>query len=160
MPRLVSIAGPLIGGVFALAQDEGATFSIGRSVNNTLCVEDPSVSRNHCVLTSRGQQFNITDRGSVNRTYINGLPLQEHTLRNGDEIKIGESLFLFVTEGDSVAEPGEPGNQSQIGIHEASTQMLPVAERSGLVSDWRMRWPLPMAEIFGNSPERSWARNP
>ena len=132
MPRLVSIAGPLIGGVFALAQDEGATFSIGRSVNNTLCVEDPSVSRNHCVLTSRGQQFNITDRGSVNRTYINGLPLQEHTLRNGDEIKIGESLFLFVTEGDSVAEPGEPGNQSQIGIHEASTQMLPVAERSGL----------------------------
>ena len=91
MPKLVAIAGPLIGGVFALVKEEGATFSIGRSVNNTLCVEDPSVSRNHCVLTCRGQQFNIADRGSSNRTYINGLPFQEHTLRSGDEIKIGES---------------------------------------------------------------------
>jgi Nif-specific regulatory protein len=132
MPKLVSIAGPLIGGVFALAQDQGATFSIGRAVNNTLCVEDPSVSRNHCVLTSMGQHFSIIDRGSVNRTYINGLPLQEHTLRNGDEIKIGESLFLFVNEGDAAAERGEPGTPSQRSIHVASTQMLPVPESSRL----------------------------
>jgi Nif-specific regulatory protein len=133
MPKLVSIAGPLVGGVFALAPDEGATFSIGRSVNSTLCIEDPSVSRNHCVLTCRGQQFSIADRGSVNRTYINGLPLQKHTLQNGDEIKIGESLFLFVAEGDAGAERGEPGTQSERSIHLASTQeILPVAESSGL----------------------------
>ena len=134
MPKLVSIAGPLIGGVFALAPDEGAKFSIGRSVNNTLCVEDPSVSRNHCVLTCKGQQFSIADRGSVNRTYINGLPLQEHTLRNGDEIKIGESLFLFVTEADAGAERSEPGAQSQRSIHMASTQMRPMAESGHLTA--------------------------
>lgn len=132
MPKLVSIAGPLIGGVFALAQDEGATFSIGRSVNNTLCVEDPSVSRNHCVLTCRGRSFSIIDRGSANRTYINGLPLQEQTLRNGDEIKIGESLFLFVTEGDAGAERGESGAPSQRSIHVASTQMLPAGDSGRL----------------------------
>lgn len=132
MPKLVAIAGPLIGGVFALVKEEGAAFSIGRSVNNTLCVEDPSVSRNHCVLTCRGQQFNIADRGSSNRTYINGLPFQEHTLRSGDEIKIGESLFLFVTEGDLAADRGEPGALAQKSIHVASTQMLPVTESGPL----------------------------
>ncbi|HTT63258.1 MAG TPA: sigma 54-interacting transcriptional regulator [Bryobacteraceae bacterium] len=127
MPKLVAIAGPLIGGVFPLSKEDGATFSIGRSVNNTLCVEDPSVSRNHCVLTWTGQEFTIADRGSSNRTYINGLPLQKHTLRNGDEIKIGESLFLFVMEGDA-AEGGEAGAPAPRGIHVASTRMLPVPE--------------------------------
>jgi len=137
MPTLVTIAGPLVGGVFTLAPDEGATFSIGRSVNSTLCVQDPSVSRNHCVLTCRGRQFSIADRGSVNRTYVNGLPLEEHTLRNGDEIKIGESLFLFVTEGDAGVERGEPDTLSQRSIHADSTQELPVAEAGGLTGTSR-----------------------
>ncbi|MGD0364723.1 MAG: sigma 54-interacting transcriptional regulator [Bryobacteraceae bacterium] len=129
MPKLVSIAGPLVGGVFALAQEEGAAFSIGRSVNNTLCVEDPSVSRNHCVLTCNGEHFSIVDRGSANRTYINGLPLQQHTLRNGDEIKIGESLFLFVSDGEAGGERITPAAVPPRSIHMASTQMLPGPER-------------------------------
>ncbi len=129
MPKLVSIAGPLVGGVFALAQEEGAAFSIGRSVNNTLCVEDPSVSRNHCVLTCNGEHFSIVNRGSANRTYINGLPLQQHTLRNGDEIKIGESLFLFVADGEAGGERVAPAAVPPRSIHMASTQMLPGPER-------------------------------
>jgi len=129
MPKLVSIAGPLIGGVFALPEEAGATFSIGRSTSNSLCVEDPSVSRNHCVLTSKGEGFHISDRGSANRTYINGLPLEEHTLRNGDEIKIGESLFLFAAEGDSAERP-DARRPAPKSIHEASTQMLPLPGRA------------------------------
>ncbi|MFN7993590.1 MAG: sigma 54-interacting transcriptional regulator [Bryobacteraceae bacterium] len=122
MSKLISIAGPLCGGVFPLSQD---AFSIGRSVNNTLCIEDPSVSRTHCVLSRNGAQFHIADRGSVNGTYINGLPLQEHDLRNGDEVKIGESLFLFVSESDDGAGEGEPTLVLKSGIHAASTQVLP-----------------------------------
>ncbi|HEY9141257.1 MAG TPA: sigma 54-interacting transcriptional regulator [Bryobacteraceae bacterium] len=127
MPKLVSIVGPLCGGVFALPESEAETFSIGRSVNNTLCIPDPSVSRNHCVLARRASEIVITDSGSVNRTYINGMPLVEHTLRNGDEIQLGESLFLFVTE----VEPGTPESETATlagNIHSASTQMLRVPE--------------------------------
>ena len=120
MPKLVAIAGPLCGGVFPLSWEEGGAFSIGRSVDNTLCVEDPSVSRHHCVVTRRERQFTITDRGSVNRTYINGLPVEAQEVRNGDEIKIGESLFLFVTEGDSA----EEGIVPQKPIHLDKTLML------------------------------------
>ena len=127
MPKLVSIVGSLCGGVFPLPENATETFSIGRSVNNTLCIPDPSVSRNHCVLARRGSEIVITDRGSVNRTYINGMPRVEHTLRSGDEIQLGESLFLFVTE----AEPGKAkiglaaaAASPATGIHSASTQML------------------------------------
>ena len=127
MPKLVSIVGPLCGGVFPLPESEAETFSIGRSVNNTLCIPDPSVSRNHCSLALRASQIVITDSGSVNRTYINGMPLVEHTLRNGDEIKLGESLFLFVAEagpGSPQSEPPAPAT----GLYLASTQMLRVPD--------------------------------
>ncbi len=128
MPKLVSIVGPLCGGVFPLPESEGDAFSIGRSVNNTLCIPDPSVSRNHCVLACRASQIVITDSGSINRTYINGMPLIEHTLRNGDEIKLGESLFLFVTEVEPGAPEGEPPALATGNIHSASTQMLRVPD--------------------------------
>lgn len=127
MPKLVSIVGPVCGGVFALPDNEGETFSIGRSVNNTLCLLDPSVSRNHCVLSRKGLDIIATDLSSVNRTYINGLPLTEHALRNGDEIKIGESLFLFVTEGDSGTREGNGAGASE-RIRLARTQVRPVAD--------------------------------
>ena len=127
MPKLVSIVGPLCGGVFALPESEADAFSIGRSVNNTLCIPDPSVSRNHCVLGRRASEIVITDSGSVNRTYVNGMPLVEHTLRNGDEIKLGESLFLFVTEAGPGTPRGEPIKPAT-GIYSANTQMLRVPD--------------------------------
>jgi pSer/pThr/pTyr-binding forkhead associated (FHA) protein len=124
--KLVSIAGPLRGGVFPLTQAEGEAFSIGRSVDNGLCIEDPLVSRYHCLLTRRGPQFTITDRGSANGTYINGLPLQDHPLRGGDEIGIGKSMFLFVIEGALDAGNGEPGPPSAQGINLSDTLQAPV----------------------------------
>ncbi|HWB96758.1 MAG TPA: FHA domain-containing protein, partial [Bryobacteraceae bacterium] len=127
MPKLVSIAGPLCGGVFPLDEGDGTTFSIGRAVNNSLCIEDPSVSRHHCVVVRSGRQYQITDRGSVNRTYVNALPLEKHILRNGDEIKVGESLFLFLTEGDSDAEADDAAPTDQ-RIHLASTLVVRVPE--------------------------------
>jgi transcriptional regulator with GAF, ATPase, and Fis domain len=124
--KFVFIAGPLRGGIFPLAQAEGEAFSIGRSVDTTLCIEDPSVSRHHCILTRRGQQFTIADCGSANGTYVNGLPLREHQLRNGDEIEIGQSMFLFVIEGEVGAEKGESGSRSEKGIHLSETLQMPV----------------------------------
>src|ERR1035438_6401881 len=127
MPKLVSIVGPLCGGVFALPESEADAFSIGRSVNNTLCIPDPSVSRNHCVLGRRASEIVITDSGSVNRTYVNGMPRVEHTLRNGDKIKLGESLSLFVPEAGRGTPGGEPIKPAT-GIYSANTQMLRVPD--------------------------------
>ena len=99
--RLVARDGPLKGSVFVL--DTG-DFSVGRNPSNRLSVSDPSLSRQHCVIASRGAQFEIKDLDSRNGTFVNGVPVHERVLADGDEIQIGNSLFLFLVE-DEFATP-------------------------------------------------------
>jgi Nif-specific regulatory protein len=99
--RLVARDGPLKGSVFALDASE---FSVGRNPSNRLSVSDPSLSRQHCVITPRGGQFEIRDLDSRNGTFVNGVPVHERALADGDEIQIGNSLFLFLSE-DQQATP-------------------------------------------------------
>ncbi len=54
------------------------------------------MSRRHCVITRNARQFKIQDLNSRNSTFVNGVPVTERTLASGDEIKIGNSLFVFV----------------------------------------------------------------
>ena len=46
--------------------------SIGRSKASDIVIEDPTVSRNHCVLLRRTNGWFITDTGSKSGTYVNG----------------------------------------------------------------------------------------
>ena len=90
--RLVAISGPLEGAVFPLAVE----LSIGREKSNTLPIEDRVLSRRHCLIQKDNGHFNIRDLTSSNGTYVNGLPIAAHVLKDGDQIRAGQSLFLFV----------------------------------------------------------------
>ena len=90
--RLVAISGPLEGAVFPLE----AELSIGREKTNTIPIEDRVLSRRHCLIQKDNGHFNIRDLNSSNGTYVNGLPVAAHVLKDGDQIKAGQSLFLFV----------------------------------------------------------------
>ena len=92
-PRLVAIAGPLKDSSFALPVGE---LSIGRDAANTLAISDPSVSRRHCVVTRSGETFKVRDLDSRNGTLVNGTPVQEHILHHGDQLSVGDSLFVFL----------------------------------------------------------------
>ncbi|HXI40817.1 MAG TPA: sigma 54-interacting transcriptional regulator [Bryobacteraceae bacterium] len=98
--RLVARDGPLKGSVFPL---DGGEFSVGRNPSNRLAVSDPSLSRQHCVIARRGEQFEIRDLDSRNGTFVNGVPVHERRLTAGDEIQIGNSLFLFLSEDTQTA---------------------------------------------------------
>ena len=99
-PRLVAISGPLKGATFALSQDE---MSIGRDLSNSLSVNDPSVSRRHCLIRKTGvpQEFTLLDLYSHNGTFINGVPVRERLLGHGDQVAVGDTLFLFLTHEDT-----------------------------------------------------------
>jgi Nif-specific regulatory protein len=99
--RLVARDGPLKGSVFALDDTE---FSLGRNPSNRLSISDPSLSRQHCIIAVRGNQFEIRDLDSRNGTFVNGVPVHQRALADGDEIQIGNSLFLFLDE-ESAAPP-------------------------------------------------------
>ena len=97
-PRLVAISGPLKDSVFALPIED---LSLGRDASNGLPISDPSVSRRHCVLRREGTEFKIIDLESRNGTLVNGQEVKERFLHHHDEIAVGDSVFLFLTENDT-----------------------------------------------------------
>jgi Nif-specific regulatory protein len=94
--RLVAIAGPLKGSTFALAGEEVA---IGRDLACRIAIGDGSVSRRHSrVLPDADGRWVVSDLGSRNGTFVNGVPVTDRALRHGDQIGIGTSLFVFLSE--------------------------------------------------------------
>jgi transcriptional regulator with GAF, ATPase, and Fis domain len=96
-PRLIVISGPLKGTTFAFTEDE---ISIGRDLSNSISLNDPSVSRRHCLLRKSGNAntFHIIDLESYNGTFVNGLPVAEQAVTNGDQISLGDIRFIFLTD--------------------------------------------------------------
>jgi adenylate cyclase len=78
----------------------GSTVSIGRADSNDLVLQQPSVSRSHARVTVLpGDTVLIIDLGSMNGTFVNGQPVQEHRLADQDRINIG----IFELEFDAAA---------------------------------------------------------
>jgi transcriptional regulator with GAF, ATPase, and Fis domain len=91
-PRLVCLSGPLAGRTFPL---DGEALSIGRDSSNRLQLPDLAVSRRHCALEPDGGRFLLRDLGSRRGSFVNGLPVQERALEEGDLVTLGGSLFVF-----------------------------------------------------------------
>src|SRR6476469_4331330 len=98
--NLKVIAGPYQGRIFSFTHHD--TFLIGRSPDSHLYLpDDRFFSRNHCLLEINPPHAFIRDLGSTNGTFVNGQRVREAFLKNGDEIRGGETLLLVeVTVAD------------------------------------------------------------
>jgi serine/threonine protein kinase len=91
-------------------------YTIGRGSKSDLVLTDFLVSRHHFQVEKSGDLFSITDMGSHNGTYLNGIPLQgEAMLCVGDIIRSGETLFSFLS--DSQRNEGALAGQKLAGYH-------------------------------------------
>jgi two-component system cell cycle response regulator len=70
---------------------------IGRSSKTDIQIEEDSISRNHAMIVNRGDRYLLKDLGSTNGTYVNDRPIQEIDLRDGDLVKIGRTIFKFLS---------------------------------------------------------------
>jgi diguanylate cyclase (GGDEF)-like protein len=70
---------------------------IGRSSKADIQIDQESVSRNHCKIINTGKTIMMRDLGSTNGTYVNDELIDEYVLRDGDFIKIGRSIFKFLS---------------------------------------------------------------
>ena len=79
---------------------KGEEYRIGRAADNNIQIKDDNkVSRHHCKLLRRGNQFFITDLGSSNGTLVNGENFDgEFKLFGGEELKVGETIFRFTIQ--------------------------------------------------------------
>ena len=69
--------------------------NIGRSLDNDIVLPGNPVSAEHCRLERQGSSFRLIDLGSTNKTWVNGRPADDVVLRDGDEIRVGETTFAF-----------------------------------------------------------------
>lgn len=107
------MTGPQMGAVFAL---DGEEFVIGRDESSHFAVKDIAASRRHCVIKREGECFNVTDLGSHNGTFVNDVPIVSKVLSNADRIRIGTSIFLFLTD-----EKGEGLGEVRLSDHNLRT---------------------------------------
>ena len=129
-PRLLGIAGPFEGTSFLLpARDVG----IGRESSNDLWIADPALSRRHCLVASQAGRFVIRDLGSKNGTLVNGVPVEEQSLRHGDQIAIGDSILVFLLDQ---AEPPQPSSPVEF----ADTVELEDSQSLALRSEESLYW--------------------
>lgn len=91
---LVVIYGDELGKKYNL---ESSTFILGRSAKCEIQIDQESVSRNHAKIINTGKLIMIRDLGSTNGTYVNDEPIDEQVIRDGDLIKIGGTIFKFLS---------------------------------------------------------------
>ncbi|MBN1105019.1 MAG: PAS domain S-box protein [Deltaproteobacteria bacterium] len=93
MSKIHMVSGPLEGRSFEIEKD---SLSIGRTADNDVQIQHPSVSRHHARITRQGDRFFIEDLKSQNGTKVNGLlvtPGEPLEIRDGSLISIADILF-------------------------------------------------------------------
>jgi two-component system cell cycle response regulator len=78
---------------------------IGRGAENHIVLEGDSVSRRHAHFEERSESWWCVDDGSTNGSYVNDEQImREARLGNGDRIKIGPTIFKFLSGQDVEAQ--------------------------------------------------------
>ena len=68
---------------------------LGRMSDCDIVLADPRASRQHAEIQPVGHGFVLSDMGSMNGTVVNGTPVREHQLSDGDEIRVGSTVLHF-----------------------------------------------------------------
>ncbi len=117
---------------------------IGRGTTNEVRILDTEVSRSHALIVRTEQgEWLIRDAGSSNGTFVNGQPIKEQQLLNGDQVQVGRSILLFresttslpkrrVAEQINLLRKEEEGDRSRIvGQLPASKLIVPPRNHVG-----------------------------
>ena len=72
--------------------------TIGRHPDSTIFLDDVTVSRNHALIERDGDAYYISDRGSLNGTYVNRRRVERQLLGDGDELQIGKYRLTFIVQ--------------------------------------------------------------
>ena len=85
--------GPQLGKKWELGED---SITIGRDASNHIVIPKNAVSRKHARVSLEGETRIITDLQSTNGSYLNGRPIISAPLNQGDQIKIGGTIFKYL----------------------------------------------------------------
>ncbi len=71
---------------------------MGRSSECEIQLALNNISRVHCKVYQKGEDFVVEDLDSTNGTYVNGVQVSKCVLRDGDILEVGEARVHFYEE--------------------------------------------------------------
>ena len=102
--KLVGISGKHRGEELVLGR---SPIRLGRSDENDLQIEHPSISRKHLRLHLDNGTWKVMDAESRNGVRVNGEPYAQIGLRHGDVLEVGHLRYAFVEPGRAFQLPPE-----------------------------------------------------
>ncbi len=93
-PSLVVIHGLHLGKKHELSQDP---VILGRSRKADIRLDQDGVSRHHAEIYRSDSANWVRDLDSTNGTFVNGHPVEECELRDGDQLRVGDTILKFLT---------------------------------------------------------------
>lgn len=95
------------------------SFTVGRSIDCDIALNDNHVSRVHLVVSRRWNQIWVEDKNSSNGTFINGTRIVQGTPVNvvgTDKIQLGKSEYLLQIDIEQPLPEEEPEIQAEVPV--------------------------------------------
>lgn len=103
---------------------EDADIFIGRIQSiNDICINDPSVSRQHAHVKRKDDNYTIYDLKSLNGVILNGKRVSRARLKHGDKIKLGNVIIEVQLRDYTADEAIEAIEESEITIAETPSDL-------------------------------------
>ena len=104
--------------------------TVGRLADNSLQIDDGSVSSHHAELIAEDGKYRLVDLGSTNGTFVNDEQVTDVILQPGDSVRFGRIPALFTAAEEAGNSQPLPENAS-MSVAEVASQS---ARPAGFVS--------------------------
>ena len=94
VPCMVVLYGKNLGKRYFLDTPE---LIVGRSDPVAIQVDQESISRQHVKIVTLGGHTRAADLGSTNGTFVNNERITEIELRDGDQLRVGQTIFKYLS---------------------------------------------------------------
>lgn len=91
MAKLIGVTGEFKDREYPMEEGE---ITIGRKTDNTILLDNPTISSHHCVLTLAGSSCTLQDLDSTNGCRLNGRSVKEGDIHHKDILQLGDIEFI------------------------------------------------------------------
>ncbi len=109
--------------------------TVGRLADNSLQIDDGSVSSHHAELVLENGEYHLHDLGSTNGTFVNEEQVTDAILKHGDEVRFGRIPAVYQGEDDNGASQPLPSS--------TSSKVAEVAQQSARPANFISTSPIP-----------------
>jgi DNA-binding NtrC family response regulator len=129
--RVSVIEGPDTGTSLVLDPSCPSRTLVGTGPACEFVLQDPTVSRRHLAFEPVGKRYRITDLGSTNGTFVDGVAVVDAFVRGGEVVRCGATAMRLDPESRPMAAmpSSSMGFGSMLGASEAMRRLYPLCER-------------------------------